>query len=148
MKRITVLLLMAVFVLSSCAFQAEKSIEEKINEGYIETMEDTIKINGVSDIYAKKPENGNPISSEFYCADPTAVEYNGRLYVYGTNDHQQYEAVGNEGSNTYDKIKSMQVFSTDDMVNWTHHGIIDIESIAPWIMNSWAPWTSAWVISP
>ena len=28
----------------------------------------------------------NPISSNLFFADPTAVEYNGRLYVYGTCD--------------------------------------------------------------
>ncbi len=139
MKKAISLFLIAAALFSSCASQSEAGIEEKLNEGYIETMEDTKTINGVCDTYAKKLENGNPISSEFYCADPTAVEYGGRLYVYGTNDHQQYEAVGDEGSNTYDKIKSLQVFSTDDMVNWTHHGIIDVEAVAPWIMNSWAP---------
>ncbi len=139
MKRTTTAILAAMLLFSSCSSQAEKRIEEKINEGYIETVEDMTTINGVSDEYVKKPENGNPISSEFYCADPTAVEYNGRLYVYGTNDHQQYEAVGDEGSNTYGMIKSLQVFSTDDMVNWTHHGTIDVEAVAPWIINSWAP---------
>ena len=33
---------------------------------------------------------GNPISGNIFCADPTAVEFEGRLYVYGTNDHEQY----------------------------------------------------------
>lgn len=128
----------AFIALSGCS-SSEKALEEKISEGYVQSMDDTTAINGVSDTYAKLLGNANPISSEFYCADPTAIEYNGRLYVYGTNDHQQYEAVGDNGSNTYDKIKSFQVFSTDDMVNWTHHGIIDVEEIAPWIINSWAP---------
>ena len=27
--------------------------------------------------------NNNPISSNIFCADPTGLEYNGRLYVYG-----------------------------------------------------------------
>ena len=139
MKKSLAAILLAATLFSACSSQAEQRIEEKISEGYIETMEDVTKINGVSDAYVKKPGNGNPISSEFFCADPTAVEYNGRLYVYGTNDHEQYEAVGDDGSNTYGEIRSMQVFSTDDMVNWTHHGTIDIGTIAPWIMNSWAP---------
>lgn len=29
--------------------------------------------------------------------------------------------------------------STDDMVNWTYHGLIKTDSIAPWIVASWAP---------
>ena len=87
----------------------------------------------------KSVKTANPISPGRFCADPTAIEYRGRLYVYGTSDHQQYEAVGIEGKNTYDKIKSIEVLSTDDMVNWTYHGVIDVKSVAPWITNSWAP---------
>ena len=83
--------------------------------------------------------SGNPISAEFFCADPTAVEYNGRLYVYGTNDHQQYIEKGANAENTYERIKSLVVISTDDMVNWTYHGVISTSLIAPWIIASWAP---------
>ena len=55
-----------------------------------------------SDNSWKDTKYNNPISSEFFCADPTAVEYNGRLYVYGTNDHQQFEIVGPEKDNSYE----------------------------------------------
>ena len=53
----------------------------------------------------KSNDNNHPISSEIFCADPTAVEYNGRLYVYGTNEHQQYHAKGADKDNTYEYIK-------------------------------------------
>ena len=83
---------------------------------------------------------GNPISSCVFCADPTAIEYQGRLYVYGTNDHQQYLANGKKDSNGYGNIKSLVVFSTDDMVNWTFHGTIDVGKICgSWCGQSWAP---------
>ena len=82
---------------------------------------------------------GNPISAEIFCADPTAVEYEGRLYVYATNDHQQYLEKGADAENTYERIKSFVIFSTEDLVNWTYHGIIDTAKIAPWIWASWAP---------
>ena len=65
----------------------------------------------------KGTSNGNPISTSVFCADPTAIEYEGRLYVYGTNDHQQYIKNSKKGSNGYGNIKSLVVFSTDDMVN-------------------------------
>ena len=81
----------------------------------------------------------NPLISNVFCADPTAVEYEGRLYIYGTNDNQQYEAVGADGKNTYEHIKSLVILSTDDMVNYTYHGIIDIAEICPWALASWAP---------
>lgn len=84
----------------------------------------------------KKTTTANPISANVFCADPTAIEYEGRLYVYGTNDHEQYLKAP---KNTYEKIKSLVCFSTDDMVNWTYHGEINVGKIAPWIYNSWAP---------
>lgn len=83
--------------------------------------------------------HGNPLVDFKFTADPTAVEHDGRLYVYGTNDHQQYEGVGRDGKNTYERIKSLVMLSTDDMVNWTYHGDINVGEIAPWIIASWAP---------
>lgn len=82
--------------------------------------------------------NNNPISANIFCADPTALEYNGRLYVYGTNDSQEFVANGKKGNNTYNSIKSIVVFSTDDMVNWTFHGTIDTKKIcAGWTPSAW-----------
>ncbi len=86
-----------------------------------------------------KPLPHNPLSDEVFCADPTSVEYKGRLYVYGTNDSEQFEATSKDTENTYEKINSFVVFSTDDMVNWKNEGTIDVKAIAPWITNSWAP---------
>ena len=86
----------------------------------------------------KGTSDGNPISGCIYCADPTALEYNGRLYVYGSNDHQQFIANGKKGENTYGEIKSIVVFSTADMVNWTFHGTIDAKKLcASWVTNPW-----------
>ncbi len=95
-----------------------------------------ITIDKISENVYKKEDCGNPISTNIFCADPTAVEYEGRLYVYGTNDHQQSE---NDTKNDYEYIKSLVCFSTDDMVNWVYHGRIEVGEIAPWIRNSWAP---------
>ena len=77
----------------------------------------------------KGASNGNPISACVFCADPTVLEYDGRLYVYGTNDHQQFIQNKKSGSNGYGNIKSLVVFSTDDMVNWTFHGTIDVGKV-------------------
>ena len=96
----------------------------------------------------KGTSNNNPISANIFCADPTGLEYNGRLYVYGSNDHQQFIANGKKGENNYGEIKSIVVFSTDDMVNWTFHGTIDVAKLcsswvtSPWYQGfgvSWAP---------
>ena len=86
----------------------------------------------------KGTSNNNPLSANIFCADPTALEYNGRLYVYGTNDHQEFIANGKKGDNTYGNIKSIVVFSTDDMVNWTFHGTIDAKKLcASWVTSPW-----------
>ena len=96
----------------------------------------------------KGSANNNPISANIFCADPTALEYNGRVYVYGSNDHQQFIANGKKGENSYGSIKSIVVFSSDDMVNWTFHGTIDVAKLcsswvtSPWYQGfgvSWAP---------
>ena len=87
----------------------------------------------------KSTSNGNPISASVFCADPTALDYKDRLYVYGTNDHQQFIFNKKKGSNGYGNIKSLVVFSTDDMVNWTFHGTIDVGKVTGWAGQSWAP---------
>ncbi len=106
----------------------ENEIQESLENGYI--------IDEVSNNVYKPIYNGNPISANVFCADPTAVEYNGRLYVYGTNDQEMAEKTD---KCDYGLIKSLVVFSTDDMVNWVYHGRIEVGEIAPWIFNSWAP---------
>ena len=113
---------------SGSAYPAADEIKESLENGAV--------ISTVSSSCFKSAENANPISPSVFCADPTAVEYNGRLYVYGTNDHQQSEE---DTKNDYDHIRSLVVFSTDDMVNWIYHGRIETGEIAPWITNSWAP---------
>ncbi|MBO4500022.1 MAG: family 43 glycosylhydrolase [Bacteroidaceae bacterium] len=81
----------------------------------------------------------NPLLDFAYTADPTAVEYEGRLYVYGTNDQQQCDETHPDSSNSYERIKSLVMMSTCDMVNWTFHGVIPTGKLAPWIIASWAP---------
>lgn len=94
---------------------------------------------------------GNPISPCVFCADPTALDYNGRLYVYGTNDTQQYLKNGKKNSNGYGDIKSLVIFSTDDMINWTFHGTIDVGKLcSSWgwrFAASWAP-SVTWRTTP
>lgn len=97
-------------------------------------------------IHAGTPLNGfkpigehNPVSSNIFFADPTAVEYNGRLYVYGTNDSQEYDLVNGETPNSYGKINTLVCYSTADMVNWTYENTIKVTEICTWAFCSWAP---------
>lgn len=88
---------------------------------------------------AKKLTANNPLNPLNFCADPTAVEYNGRVYVYGTNDQQQFDKNGFAKDNGYGDINSLVCMSSADLVNWTWHGVINVKEIAPWTGCSWAP---------
>ena len=138
-SKVVTFIMSATVFLSSLPLSA--SAESFSMTNAVKTLETgiTIPAEQISTENYKDTRFNNPISPDFFCADPTAVEYNGRLYVYGTNDHQQFEAAGPDVDNTYEKIKSLLVFSTADMVNWTYHGEINVGEIAPWITASWAP---------
>ena len=47
------------------------------------------------------------------------MEYNGRVYVYSTNDIIEYDNGGSVIENTYGQINQINCISSDDMVNWT-----------------------------
>ncbi len=115
---------------------SDVNLTDTTEEEIMDSLNNGIIIDEVNRNVYKTEYYGNPISTNVFCADPTAVEYEGRLYVYGTNDHQQSEEAD---ENNYEKIKSLVCFSTDDMVNWVYHGRIETGEIAPWIYNSWAP---------
>lgn len=90
--------------------------------------------------------NHNPINPWNFCADPTSVEYNGRVYVYGTNDQQQFDEGNgfNTNGNDYGKINSLVCMSSADLVNWTIHAPIKVKDVttkngSSWVENSWAP---------
>ena len=87
----------------------------------------------------KDMTENNPISSDIFFADPTAVEYEGRLYIYGTNDSQEFDAKGGFGSNGYGSINTLACYSTDDMSNFRFEGNIPVGELCPWAGCSWAP---------
>ena len=96
----------------------------------------------------KTPGRNNPLIDYRFGADPYAMEYNGRVYVYMTNDSQQFDATEKDAKgypvkeNSYDKINTITVLSSSDMVNWTNHGNIPVagaNGAAKWAKNSWAP---------
>ena len=90
---------------------------------------------------AKLLGNSNPLIDYDYGADPFALVYDGRVYLYMTADKLQYED-GNVIDNDYSYINKLHVISSDDMVNWTDHGFIQVagpNGVAKWANFSWAP---------
>ena len=91
---------------------------------------------------AKKLGFSNPLVTQEYGADPYAIVYNDRVYVYMTADAAQYDTNGNLQENGYGYINTLRVISSSDMVNWTDHGEIKVagkDGAAKWATNSWAP---------
>ncbi|HKM35622.1 MAG TPA: glycoside hydrolase family 43 protein [Lachnospiraceae bacterium] len=91
-------------------------------------------------------DHTNPCMTQRFGADPYALVYGDRVYFYMTGDSFEYDATGNVTENTYSKINTIQVISTNDMVNFTDHGSIKAASglgCAKWASNSWAP-AAAW----
>lgn len=73
-----------------------------------------------------------PIVSQRYAADPGGLEFNGRAYIYCSNDDDN-------GTNSY-IMHSITCFSSDDLKNWTDHGVVfDAKTNTAWAGLSWAP---------
>jgi arabinoxylan arabinofuranohydrolase len=117
----------------------KKSTQAQVNADEPKEVNEDLEVKFANVSPKLTSNNANPLLDFMFTADPTAIEHNGRIYVYATNDHQQYENVGKDGKNHYGHIRSLVMMSTDDMVNWTYHGIINTAKLSPWTFNSWAP---------
>ena len=89
--------------------------------------------------YVKNRNENNPLVTQSYGADPGVIVYDDTIYIYTTNDSQEFRG---DNENTYSKITSLNCYSSKDMVNWTDHGSFNIagkNGAAKWSNNSWAP---------
>jgi beta-xylosidase len=78
------------------------------------------------------PAPANPIIRDQFVADPSAHVFDGRVYLYLTNDS------GNDGK--YWNGKDWRAFSTSDMRTWKDHGSIAQVSNFSWAKElAWAP---------
>ena len=87
-------------------------------------------------------DHANPLITQRFGADPYAMVYDGRVYLYMTADVFEYDGKGELAENSYAKIDRINVISTDDMANFTDHGSVLVASLkgsAKWAKNSWAP---------
>ena len=89
----------------------------------------------------KKEDEHNPLISQYFGADPGVMEYDGRVYIFMTDDHLLYN--GNSiKAIEYSSINCLRCISSDDLVNWTDHGLINAAGqggLSKWGGNSWAP---------
>jgi len=76
-----------------------------------------------------------PIVAYRHLADPGALVYNGRVYIYCSNDDDN----GFEEDAGY-SMHSIVCVSSSDLKNWTDHGVVfQVPEGASWAQNSWAP---------
>lgn len=91
---------------------------------------------------AKVPGYGNPLISHRLGADPFAITYDGRVYIYMSSDEVMYDENGNTVGNNFANLNRVLIISSDDMVNWTDHGYVQVGGeggVAAWAGASWAP---------
>lgn len=72
----------------------------------------------------------NPIITQRYTADPSALVYKDTLYIYASHDI--------DGQSSY-LMNDITCVSTTDMKNWTDHGEIFNANQTTWAKNTWAP---------
>lgn len=76
----------------------QKCIAEKITKPFIENT---------------------PTIAHKFSADSAILVYKGTVYLYCTNDSQQAEFFLGKQEKSYNKINTLNVFSSKNLVNWT-----------------------------
>ena len=81
----------------------------------------------------------NPIIRDKYTADPTARVFNNKVYLYPSHDIIPPEGV--ESCKDWFCMEDYHVFSSENLTQWTDHGIIINQNEVPWVKkNSYAMW--------
>src|SRR5690625_636949 len=77
----------------------------------------------------------NPLSVDQFTADPTARVFEGRVYVYPSHDV--------DCGTDWFCMKDYHVYSSENLVDWTDHGVILDQKDVPWVdatsNTMWAP---------
>jgi hypothetical protein len=82
----------------------------------------------------------NPFITNQFTADPTARVFNGRVYVYPSHD---IPAAPGRGRADWFVMEDYHVFSSDNLTDWTDHGVIVTQGKVNWVdsttFSMWAP---------
>jgi arabinoxylan arabinofuranohydrolase len=107
----------SVSVLEDQPTAAERAALFDTANGFPETLSNSWKIWG----------HHNALITQGFGADPTAIEYDGRLYIFASNDTVLFNESGAIANGTYSGgIQGIRSISSADMVNWTDHGVLNI----------------------
>ena len=79
----------------------------------------------------------NPVIHDQFTADPTARVFGDRLYLYPSHDIFPPEGARQD----WFCMADYHVFSTDNLTDWTDHGVIVTQNAVPWVRtDSYAMW--------
>jgi Beta-xylosidase len=82
----------------------------------------------------------NPIIRNQFSADPTARVFNGRVYLYPSHD---ILGKPGQGRPNWFCMEDYHVFSSDNLTDWTDHGVIVSQNKVAWVdsttFSMWAP---------
>ena len=83
----------------------------------------------------------NPIIRDQFTADPSARVFNGKVYVFPSHDIKAPEGKGLRKD--WFCMEDYHVFSSENLTDWTDHGMIVSQYDAPWVDSTsysmWAP---------
>jgi hypothetical protein len=82
----------------------------------------------------------NPLIMDQFTADPTARVFEGIIYVYPSHD---IPASPGRGRANWFVMEDYHVFSSENLTDWTDHGVILTQTDVPWLgresFDMWAP---------
>lgn len=82
----------------------------------------------------------NPLIMDQFTADPTARVFEGKIYVYPSHD---IPASPGRGRTNWFVMEDYHVFSSENLTDWTDHGVILNQTNVPWLnrksFDMWAP---------
>ena len=100
-------------------------------------MKKTILSTVILSVVATVATAQNPIIRDQFAADPTARVFNGRVYLYPSHDIFPPEGQRQD----WFCMEDYHVFSSDNLTDWTDHGMIVTQNKVPWVRpNSYSMW--------
>ena len=96
----------------------------------------SILVVGINNLSAQ-----NPIVRNQFSADPTARVFNGKVYVFPSHDIPAPPE--KHGKKDWFCMADYHVFSSENLIDWTDHGVIVSQNKVPWVDSTsysmWAP---------
>ncbi len=82
----------------------------------------------------------NPVIRNMFSADPSARVFGNKVYLYPSRDILATEGKGRAG---WFCMEDYHVFSSEDLTEWTDHGVVVTQNAIPWVRpesySMWAP---------